>query len=131
MSKLNLIILFFLLSMSSIFGQEFDLYPPNGLFADDIGQRNSKIDLSKVNGSPYLNEEFSRGTIKTSSKSYPSLLRYNAYTDAIEIKLDANKTTQLLLEEGISAVINNQEYKYLNFKSGNSVKNGYFNIIIS
>ncbi len=61
-------------------------------------------------GSPYLNDEFEVGRVITEEKSYPAMLRYNAYFDIIEIKAGQDQNNQLAKSPNLSAKIKNSEF---------------------
>ena len=58
-------------------------------------QNNSKFDLSDIQGSPFLNEEFAFGNIleNKSMKKVETNLRYDMYKDLFEIQLESGSET--------------------------------------
>ncbi len=51
------------------------------------GSKQGEVDLKKIKGSPYLSEEFVKGTVHYENRPIGKLhMRYNAFSDEIEIK---------------------------------------------
>ena len=79
----------------------------------------NKIDLSSVEGSPYVNKTFKFGSAvdKLTNTSQNFYLRYNAYNDEIQMKssLDEKNIYGLVKATNIYAVIDAKEYHYLSF----------------
>ena len=79
-----------------------------------------------VQGSPYFTEGFVAGKVFTEqNKSYSAMLRYNGYSDQIEMK-EMDKVTSLLKREYITARIGNATYKIEKYKDNDATKQGYF-----
>lgn len=78
-----------------------------------------KVDLSKVKGSPYEQETFVEGKIidEVTKKEKICLIRYNAYTDEVEIKnsLNDKNISSMLKSKGISVISDNKEYRFSKF----------------
>jgi hypothetical protein len=73
-------------------------------FSNDVTKGQNYI------GSPYLNDEFEVGRVITEEKSYPAMLRYNAYFDIIEIMAGQDQNNQLTKSKNLSVKINNSEF---------------------
>jgi len=91
---------------------------------------NKAIDLSTIKGSPYENNSFlfGRAYDKLTNKSMPFYLRYDAYKDIIEMKVNSNdkNTMSLIKSVDIYAVINKNEYQYKTYSDGKGNTNeGY------
>lgn len=53
--------------------------------------RNRALNLKDIQGSPYLDDEFSEGKLQMGNVLYDSvLLRYNVYVDRFEVRLEKN-----------------------------------------
>jgi len=76
---------------------------------------------SNVKGSPYLNKTFMPGVATIKDQSYTAILRYNAYSDEIEMKDEDNKNISLLKRDYITASFDGNNYEIINL--GN--KKGY------
>lgn len=81
-------------------------------------------------GSQYLNEEFSPSLVTINdTTTYNAMLRYNAYSDEIEMKND-DKITALFKRPYISAKIGDSTYEILDYTTAdNQNKTGYFVVI--
>ncbi len=91
----------------------------------------SRIDLSEINGSPYLETQFHLGNVERNNVTETAqlYLRYNGYNDEIEIgrrQDQPSSKTALLKEKDIRATFNNRVYQYISFndKKGDSI-DGY------
>lgn len=84
-----------------------------------------------VQGSPYANSSFTPGRISMKgSKSYPAFLRYNAYTDVIEMQGE-EEPIYLLRSKDMEVKILNQTYRLFDFTDGSFEKKGYFVVLNS
>ncbi len=85
---------------------------------------------AKYNGSPYLNDEFVPGKIimENTNEYSNGMLRFNAYSDQIEIK-KADQTSVLLKRPYIKAEINNEIIAIKPFNEDGRVKNAYFIVL--
>jgi hypothetical protein len=89
---------------------------------------NKGIDLSATEGSPYENETFVFGKAISEKMeiSYPYLMRYNIFVDAIEVK-DKEELNELVKSFDLYAVISNKEYHYKEFADeAETINKGYF-----
>jgi hypothetical protein len=95
-----------------------------------------KIELSDIEGSIYLEDEFVLGTIffnnDEESKMY---MRYNAFNDEFEIKkskLENEVTLALLKDSEISCAMKNNKFTYAAFLDDRDVKSyGYLKMVYS
>lgn len=120
-----------------------------GLFinATALGQATTRVDLpteyvrnttvgnntlpENVQGSPYFTEGFVAGKVFTEKGDpYSAMLRYNGYSDQIEMK-DMDKTIALLKRDYISATIAGKKYAIKKYQAKNSEKQGYFVVLNS
>jgi len=68
-------------------------------------------------GSQYANEEFQPGKIIVNdSVSYNAMLRYNGYTDEIELQKDG-KVSSLFKRPYLTALINNENFSIRNYST--------------
>jgi len=141
----NLFFVLFLLNMSVINGQNQFLQNQQNLnpisdgylnYVNNNKDKNLKVDLSTVNGTPYGSEEFILG------KAYDILtqnngdfyMRYNIYNDAIETKTNLydKNATDLIKSENIYVKINDNRYHFRGYIDGEGKhKSGYFILISS
>ncbi|WZL87898.1 hypothetical protein VS868_09775 [Salinimicrobium sp. 3283s] len=80
-----------------------------------------------IQGSPYPTEEFQHGTVNILDKSFTTLVRYNALSDAFEIKDPTGEITTLLRRPDITVELNGSDYEieYFIDDDGNR-RQGYF-----
>tara|TARA_R110002051_G_scaffold644_1_gene3192 strand:+ start:3251 stop:3859 length:609 start_codon:yes stop_codon:yes gene_type:complete len=79
-----------------------------------------------VIGSPYFNETWTFGTVYINETSYNRELRYNAYTDDLEMK-EKGEIINLLKRDYIWAKIDKNTYRIEEYaENGNQTKQGYF-----
>ena len=90
----------------------FDLY--NDVGSPDASKSNLRT-YSDIKGSPYINEEFVKGTIIKDSTSYRGIpLRYNAYEDRMEFKPKSGVELYFETPENYKQfVIADKKYVYL------------------
>ena len=99
----------FILFTTTIFCQPiYDL--PTDYVRGQIFFSNDVTKGQDYKGSPYLNDEFEAGRVITQEKSYPAMLRYNAYFDIIEIKAGQDQNNQLAKSQNLSVKIKNSEF---------------------
>jgi len=119
--KSQLFTLLFLLIASLSYGQAVSL--PTDYIRNEIQGNNNQ--LANVEGSPYDSKTFVNGTVISNKESFQSLLRYNAYSDGIEIQ-EGETVTELLKRKYISAEFNGKKYAIYQYISGNNTpKFGY------
>ena len=90
------------------------------------------LKYSEIDGTPYLNDEFKKGTITTSSGTLIDnlLLRYNCYNDQIEyLKTDSvleiNPKSLILRAE-----FDNRVISYVKFRSGGKYEEGFCEVLV-
>lgn len=81
-----------------------------------------------IEGTPYVNDIYKKGTTIINGKSKNSaLMRYDAVDEAIEI-LDLNhKPRKLLRRKNIQAIFDGVTYNVIEFQEGKNKKLGYLN----
>jgi len=141
----KLFFVLFLFNMLGIYGQNQFLQNQQNLnpisdgylnYINNNKDKNSKVDLSTINGTPYGDEEFVLG------KAYDILaqntgdfyMRYNIYNDAIETKknLYDKNAIDLIKSENIYVKINDNRYHFRGYIDGEGKqKSGYFILISS
>ncbi len=93
------------------------------------GYKQGNIDIEKIKGSPYLSKEFAKGLIYHENKPIGKLfMRYNTFSDEIEIKKNATDTeySALIKISSVQCDVNNQTIVYSNYKPINEAsKDGY------
>jgi len=108
-------------------------------------QISSVMDLMKINktgqttiseedieGSPYLNEEFIKGTVYTTNKyQYNDIpLRYNIYNGDVEFKTPDNKILAIAASETIEKIVfGNYTLEYIPYISVKKAENGYLLVL--
>jgi len=81
---------------------------------------------SNVQGSPYANEEFVIGKVFVNDdKPYNGILRYNAYSDGIEMKTE-NGVITLLKRSYLKARIGGKLYLIESYKVNGTIRKTYF-----
>lgn len=79
-----------------------------------------------VQGSPYYLDTFSYGKVYVNNDNpYSTSLRYNAYSDEIEMQ-DQGKTISLLKRKYIKAEINGKQFAIKEYLLNNNKREGYF-----
>nr|WP_321356007.1 hypothetical protein [uncultured Draconibacterium sp.] len=122
------------------------LFSSAGLFAQSIYDMRNAIDFFELNkmskgeykntltesdieGSPYLNDEFTKGTIFTNQKiQYNDIpLRYNIFNDEMEFQTPDNQILAIAEPEIVEkAVVGEDTFSYIPYKLGSKIKHGYF-----
>jgi hypothetical protein len=91
------------------------------------GEKN-ELTIADVEGEPYFQKFFSIGDLmyKDSLNLGKYLMRYNAYTDEIEVKNE--QTTNVINKaDYIRVILNNKNYVTLNYaKNNGSIEKGFF-----
>ncbi len=91
------------------------------------------LEQNEIKGTPYLNDDFIKGTIYTTSEQkYVDLpLRYNIYNDELEFKTPEDKVLALGTPEIIEAVeYGDQVMVYLPYTDNTKIKKGYFKVLL-
>lgn len=126
--------LIILLASNILFSQTQGIKALNSALLDEgmkgfYDAKNVLIDIDNIAGSPYLDENFTSGTVfaSTTGESLGYQMRYNIYNDEIEIEIsDENIIVSLQKSSNYSCKINNDTFRYLDYTdSKNEVKNGY------
>lgn len=91
----------------------------------------NSINYAEVSGSPYENETFQLGKVsnKLNDNVQNYLMRYNIFTDEMEIQANDDKTnSQLLIKsKNIHVLLNKKEYHYESYQtSSEKINEGYF-----
>lgn len=77
------------------------------------------VNLKNVQGSPYESNDFQIGTIfhKISGQKIKAFLRYNAYSDEIEVKKEntGEDVSNLIKNPNIIVILNDKEYHLKQF----------------
>lgn len=82
-----------------------------------------------TSGTPFLNETFMPGTVKTDEGDYNTLLRYHAYRDYFESKNAEGKINTVLRRPFISITIGDDLYQVRDYNKESSIRKGYFKIL--
>ncbi|WP_320112962.1 hypothetical protein [Draconibacterium orientale] len=122
------------------------LFSCTGLFAQNIYDIRNAIDFfesnrmqkgeyrhilteSDIEGSPYFNDEFIKGSIFTYQKiQYNDIpLRYNIYNDEMEFQTPNNQVLSIAAPEIVDkAVLGENTFSNIPYALGNKVKRAYF-----
>ncbi|HPF51856.1 MAG TPA: hypothetical protein PK335_09800 [Draconibacterium sp.] len=97
------------------------------------GEYRNVLTEKDIQGSPYLNDEFIKGSIYTLSKTqYADIpLRYNIYNDEIEFETEDKKVAALDAPEVVEKVtFGNYTMEYIPFEVAKKVKKGFFEILL-
>lgn len=98
------------------------------------GDWKNELSETEIEGSAYLNEEFTNGTVytKQNSKYVDVPLRYNAYNDEMEFKNYNDEILAIAAPESIEKIeMGELTFIYIPYRSGNKTLNGYFESVIS
>ncbi len=81
-----------------------------------------------VQGSPYINELYKKGTtVVYGKKSREALMRYNAHTNEIEIIDENGRARSILRQRNIVANFGGKSYEVVEYIENGELKLGYFN----
>ncbi len=89
----------------------------------------NELNETNIGGSPFLNENFTEGSVFTTSKTIfiDVPLRYNIYNDQIEFKTDDEQVLALAVPEVIEKVeMGEYLFEYIPYSSSNNLKRGFF-----
>ncbi len=89
------------------------------------------LKYSEIDGTPYLNDEFKKGTITTASGTLIDnlLLRYNCYSDQIEY-LKADSILELAPKSLVfRAEFDNRAFSYVKFRSSGKYEEGFCEVL--
>ena len=90
------------------------------------------LKYSEIDGTPYLNDEFKKGTITTSSGTIIDnlLLRYNCYNDQIEY-LKADSILEITPKSLVTrAEFDNRTFSYVKYRSGGKYEEGFCEVLV-
>ncbi|WP_303918317.1 hypothetical protein [Draconibacterium sediminis] len=93
------------------------------------GEYRTRLTESDIEGSPYLNDEFTTGTIYTYQKiQYNDIpLRYNIFNDEMEFQTPDKQILAIAAPEIVEkAVVGENTFSNIPYKLGNKVKRAYF-----
>lgn len=114
----------FTLFIAFSYAQNIEL-PTDYISSTTTGGLNSAIP-SNVQGSPYANEEFVIGKVFVNDdKPYNGILRYNAYSDGIEMKTE-NGIITLLKRSYLKARIGGKLYLIESYMVNGAMRKTYF-----
>lgn len=137
MKKLTLSLLFVAIATSAIWAQTtsytaaplMDLFRMEQMTEESVNQTLTEQNIS---GSPYLEDEFTTGTVYTSDKKKFEnvLLRYNIYNDDLEFQTPNKRVLAMDKPETIElADFGQYKMTYLSYASGNKQNKGFFKIL--
>jgi len=109
--------------------QALDFFRTNQMVSGDYAKM---LEESNIEGSPFLNEEFIKGTIYTTAhQKYVDVpLRYNIFNDLIEFKSEENKILAIATPEIVDKIeFGNFQVFYLPFTNVKKVRKGFFILI--
>lgn len=116
-------------SRSSIVSTGNNIHLPVDYLRNELLGNNNLPD--NVVGSQYFIQEFLPGKVVVNdSISYNAMLRYNAYSDEIEMQKDG-KISGLFKRPYLSAIINNDNFTIQNFQTDAGQKVGYFQTLVT
>ena len=116
MKKIIISIFILTISFTYNYGQDYGIgsVTTDDLFSGGnvILRKLMKRDYSEAEGSPYLNEEFTKGKIVfNNGKEYDVLTRLNVGTQKFEIKKNFNSPASLIdINESVTVQMNNKNY---------------------
>jgi hypothetical protein len=102
---------------------------PTDYIRNEVQGNNLRLD--KVQGSPYLNSEFDYGKVHVGEEMYGGQMRYNAFSDEIQLKENDGKIISLLKRNYISAEFNSKTFEIHSFEKNGKIKQGYFSVLVS
>lgn len=135
--KITIVIIFLLFFTGLSFAQgtvDYQTQQTYDLFKrrEFLSKTGNNLDLSQIEGSPYLNDEFENGTIYTTEKQqYVDVpLRYNIYNEQLEFKSPQGIIQALATPEILElAKFGDTQIAYQPYISGNKTKNGFFIVL--
>lgn len=92
------------------------------------------IDLEKVDGSPYLNDDFLHGYTRnsTTGEELKAGMRYNIFNDQIEVLNPSdNSLGGLNQDQNYICTIGNKTFRYLENGLNSTMKPGYYEVLVS
>lgn len=97
------------------------------------GEYSNTLTEKDIQGSPYLNDNFIKGSIYTVSKTqYQDIpLRYNIYNDDMEFQTNDNNVLALSTPEIVEKItFGDYTMEYIPYVTSRNVKNGFFELIL-
>ena len=125
MKKFIITLFIFIISFPYTYGQEYGI---GSVSSDDLFSGGNvvlrklmKRDYSEAVGSPYLNDNFTKGKIVfDNGKEYDVLTRLNVGSQKFEIKKNINSLASLIdINESVTVQMNNKSYNLHSIKLGN------------
>lgn len=98
-----------------------------------IDNKGSMLDISKIIGSPYKDDDFVQGSvfIEEFNQKIVASLRYNIYNDEMEfIDPKDNSIRALVKKEGLIYTIGVERFIYLNTNNLKNIKAGYYKVLV-
>ncbi|WP_319265837.1 hypothetical protein [uncultured Draconibacterium sp.] len=137
MKKYILLFAVVLLSSTGIFAQSvYDMRNAIDFFESNKMQRGeyrNTLTEKDIDGSPYFNDEFKKGTIFTYQKiQYNDIpLRYNIYNDEMEFQTPDDEILAIAAPEIVEkAVVGENTFSNIPYKLSNKVKRAYFILLV-
>lgn len=106
--------------------QAIDLFNSTKIARGDLKTMLSEKDIE---GSPYLNDEFIKGTVYTTSqtKYVDVLLRYNIFSEQIEFKSDDGPVQALVAPETVEMIeLGNYKIVYVPYALARKIRRSFF-----
>ena len=125
MKKFIITLFIFIISFPYTYGQEYGIgsVSTDELFSGGnvVLRKLMKRDYSKAEGSPYLNDEFTKGKIIfNNGKEYDVFTRLNVGSQKFEIKKNINSSASLIdINESVTVQMNNKSYNLHSINLGN------------
>ena len=125
MKKFIITLFIFIISFPYTYGQEYGIgsVSTDELFSGGnvVLRKLMKRDYSKAEGSPYLNDEFTKGKIIfNNGKEYDVFTRLNVGSQKFEIKKNINSPASLIdINESVTVQMNNKSYNLHSINLGN------------
>jgi len=125
MKKFIITLFIFIISFPYTYGQEYGIgsVSTDELFSGGnvVLRKLMKRDYSKAEGSPYLNDEFTKGKIIfNNGKEYDVFTRLNVGSQKFEIKKNINSPASLIdINESVTVQMNNKNYNLHSINLGN------------
>jgi len=125
MNKKQLLLAITLAATTLAWGQTSFELPSTYINNNTYGGVNNSLPPN-VEGSPYLPEEFIKGTVFIENeKPYAAMMRYNAYQDEIQVK-SPDGISSLFKREYVWAEIGGQSFRIESYNGRSGTSKGYF-----
>lgn len=135
MKKFIYLLLFLFLMSGNLFSQVITIQSLDEFYTNQTLEKSMNghsVDYSVFKGSPFVNEQFVKGDILTTSNTkYVGIpLRYNIYSDAIEF--EGKNKSAFEFEKSIikSVTIDTTEYIYKPYGSNNNINRSFFEVLL-